>query len=286
MSALAALARAMLVAAVCAAAAFPAHSQSAGGRAPEAGETTEADPAKRADSVLANLSQHSVSLTTRFSGSELLIYGAIANGDRNPPDVIVAVAGPSKPVTVRKKIRRYGIWLNGPAVRIDAAPSFYALASTRALEETLSYTDDLRYRIRLDRKIRLVDAPEWVEPERDAYREAVSRIRTDQGLYAILPSSVTLHADEDDGSLMLFETRVLLPANLVEGDYEARIFLIRDKQVVDTFTDKIEVRRAGIGRMIYTAAQEQPALYGIASIFIALLAGWLASAFFRTFFPT
>ncbi|MEM9140843.1 MAG: TIGR02186 family protein, partial [Pseudomonadota bacterium] len=70
-----------------------------------------------------------------------------------------------------------------------------------------------------------------------------------------------------------------------EGDYEARVFLVRGKAVRDTFTDRIEVRRAGIGRFIYTQAQEAPALYGLASILIALAAGWLASAFFRTFFP-
>lgn len=236
------------------------------------------------NSVLANLSQHSVSLDTTFSGSQLLIYGGIVRGDDTPVDVIVAVAGPSKPVSVRKKVRQFGIWINGPAVQIDAAPSFYALASTRPLDEVLSSTDDLRYRIRLDKKIRLIDAPSWLGGEREDYRQAVSRVRTEQGLYAILPRTVDL-LDDSDVAHSLFETRIQLPANLVEGDYEARIFLVRDKQVVDSFTDKIEVRRAGIGRMIYSAAHEYPALYGITSIIIALVAGWLASAFFRTFFP-
>ena len=67
-------------------------------------------------------------------------------------------------------------------------------------------------------------------------------------------------------------TRIDLPANLVEGDYQARIFLIQNKQVVDIFEDRIQVRRAGIGRWIYTAAKEYPAMYGIASIAVALLA--------------
>ncbi|MEM1162414.1 MAG: TIGR02186 family protein, partial [Pseudomonadota bacterium] len=74
-------------------------------------------------------------------------------------------------------------------------------------------------------------------------------------------------------------------ANLVEGDYEARIFLLRDMRVIDVFSDTIEVRRAGIGRIIYWGAREYPALYGVLSIVVALIAGWLASAFFRTFFP-
>ena len=57
-------------------------------------------------------------------------------------------------------------------------------------------------------------------------------------------------------------------------------------RVEDVFTDRVEVRRAGLGRWIYSTAQNQPALYGIGSILLALAAGWLASFFFRTFFPT
>ena len=82
----------------------------------------------------------------------------------------------------------------------------------------------------------------------------------------------------------LFETRIRLPANLVEGDYRARIFLLRDKTVVDVFESSIEVRKVGLERWIYTMAQEQGALYGLLSILVALSAGWLASAAFRVIF--
>ena len=46
------------------------------------------------------------------------------------------------------------------------------------------------------------------------------------------------------------------------------------------------MRRAGLGRFIYEMAEQHAALYGLASLALALLAGWLASVFFRTFFPT
>ena len=232
------------------------------------------------DRVVAGLSQHSVSLTTGFSGSELFVYGAVRpdpNTAERPHDVIVAISGPSERLTVRRKVREFGIWINGPGVEIDEAPSYYAVASTRPLDEAVSWTEDLRHGIRLDRAIRLIDAPDWVT-DREDYRAAVARIRGEEGLYAILPGHVKLTENT------LFETRIKLPANLTEGDYQARVFLLRDKVVQDIFTETVEVRRAGIGRWIYTAAQEWPALYGIASIIVALTAGWLASAFFRTFF--
>jgi len=229
--------------------------------------------------VVGGLSQHSVSLTTGFSGSELFVYGAVKGvPDDAPLDIVVTVTGPSEPVTVRRKDRAFGIWVNGPGVEIDSAPSFYAVASSKTFRETVSYTDDLRHGIGIDQVIRLVDAPDWVE-DREAYRAAVSRIREAQGLYAFLENSVNVIENT------LFETRIALPANLVEGDYAARIFLTRDKAVLDVFEDTITVRRAGIGRWIYTAAQDHPAPYGIASILVALIAGWLASAFFRAFFP-
>lgn len=235
-------------------------------------------PARATNTVVGGLDQHSISLNTGFSGSQLFIYGAFQKTPGSSPyDIIVTVTGPLEPLTVRKKNRQFGIWINGRGVTIDQAPSFYAVASTKEFFETVSHTDNQRYRIALDKIIRFVDAPAWVE-NREEYRRAVVRIREEQGLYAFLPNSVVVND-------FVFETRIPLPANLVEGDYTARIFLIRDKQVLDVYDDRIEVRRAGIGRWIYTAAQEHPAPYGIGSILVALIAGWLASAFFRTFFP-
>ena len=229
---------------------------------------------------MAGLSQHNVSLTTSFSGSQLFVYGAFdtATPDAGDLDVIVAVTGPGERVRVRKKERQFGIWINGQGVEIDEAPSFYAVATTRPFRDALNWTEDLRHRVGLDQVIRLIDAPDWVA-NREEYREAVARIREQEGLYSIQEGTVRVIDDK------LFETRIKLPANLVEGDYKARIFLTQAGDVLDTFEDRVEVRRAGIGRLIYSSAQDWPALYGIASIVVALLAGWLASFFFRTFFP-
>lgn len=238
--------------------------------------------ARADDQVVASLSQTTVSLDTQFTGSELFIYGAIkpeAGFENEKFDVIVEVVGPLAPIDVRKKQRDLGIWYNGPAVTIDKAPSFFALATSGEFDEIISHTDDLLFGIGLEHLVELIDAPDWVE-DRDEYLAALARIRTAEGLYADLPNTVKIKEK------VLLETRIKLPANLTEGDYTARIFVVRDKKVQDVYTQTIEVRRAGLGRFIYTAAQEYPAIYGIVSILVALIAGWLASAFFRTFFPT
>ncbi|MEL6217428.1 MAG: TIGR02186 family protein [Pseudomonadota bacterium] len=235
-----------------------------------------------AEEVVAALSQNRVAITTGFDGSEIIIYGAVKREkpapDSGPLDVLVAVTGPSEPVIVRKKERRFGIWVNDQGVQVDAAPSLYAIASTRGFRQVISHTEDLRYKIGIDHVVRLI-GDSFDEEYPEDYREAVIRLRKDQGLYFEQPGTVTVTEDT------LFRTAIALPAQLVEGDYRARIFLLRDRAVVDVVEQTISVRKVGLERWIYTMAKEQSALYGIISIAVALAAGWLASAFFRVFFP-
>ncbi|MXW85850.1 MAG: hypothetical protein F4Z55_08010, partial [Boseongicola sp. SB0667_bin_21] len=81
----------------------------------------------------------------------------------------------------------------------------------------------------------------------------------------------------------LFSTSVRLPANLHEGDYRARFFLTRKGQVVDMFETAIDVRKVGLERFLFRLSRENPLIYGIMSLAIAIMAGWGASAAFRVF---
>lgn len=234
------------------------------------------------EEVVADLSQSRVAITTGFSGSEIFVFGAVKREApppaEHPLDVIIAVTGPEQAVVVRRKERQFGIWINGQGVQIDSAPSLYAISTTGPLEEIISFTDNLRYRVGLNHAIRLIDAPRWVEDPNE-YRDALVRLRRKEGLYYEQVGGVSVIEDT------LFRTEFELPAQLIEGEYKARIFLLRDRQVIDIFTTSISVQKVGLERWLYNMAQERSFLYGIFSLAIALAAGWLASAFFRTFFP-
>jgi uncharacterized protein (TIGR02186 family) len=173
---------------------------------------------------------------------------------------------------VRRKARLFGIWLNADSVEVDAAPSFYAVATNAPWEQVITDTEDLRYRISIPRAIRSVGNRVEDSP---SFTEALIRIRTRDGVYQTLPSSVRL--DEDT----LFRTSVALPANLIEGEYTTRVFLTRNGRVLDEYVTQIEVQKAGLERMIYTLAQTQPLIYGILCLAIAVFAGWGASEVFR-----
>lgn len=237
-------------------------------------------PASRtaqAEEIVMGLSQSSIAITTNFDGSDILIFGAIKREDAIPESdlhVIVTVSGPSKPLTVWRKERRYGIWINTEGVPVDRAPSFYAVASSAPLDEVLSQTDDLRHRISVPLAIRAVGAPETIT-DAQRFSDALIRIRTENELYSALENGVELQQQT------LFRTSISLPASLQEGDYTARIFLTRQKEVIAEFSTVIDVRKVGLERFMYMLAHGQPVLYGLLSLMLAAIGGWGASAFFR-----
>ncbi|MBM7068142.1 TIGR02186 family protein [Actibacterium sp. 188UL27-1] len=228
--------------------------------------------------VIIGLSQERVDITANFDGSEIRVFGAVK---RSTPlaigenlDVIITVSGPSMPVTVRKKDRVAGIWVNTQSVEVDQAPSFYKLVTTAPLNDILTEVEDLRHKISIPRAIRSVGAPDNVEDARN-FTEALIRIRKDQGLYAVLEDSVRM-LDQT-----LFDAEIALPANLVEGTYDARVFLVREGAVIAEYATRIDVQKVGLERAIYRLAHDQPLVYGILSLVIAIAAGWGASAIFR-----
>lgn len=232
-----------------------------------------------AEEVVAGLSQDAINITTNFEGSEILIFGAVSRTAPAPEgdlEVIVTIEGPSVPVAVRRKDRRFGIWVNTDAIEVDAAPSFYAIATTSPFGDVISATEDLRHRVSIPNAIRAVGVG---VADGAAFTEALIRIRNSEDLYQLNESDVTLRNET------LFDTSIQLPANLVEGDYRTRIFLTRGGVVLDVFEQDIAVRKVGLERFIYNLAHERPLAYGILSLTIAILAGWLASAVFRYIRP-
>nr|WP_309503111.1 TIGR02186 family protein [uncultured Roseovarius sp.] len=236
-----------------------------------------ASPAKADEEVVLGLSKNEIEINTTFDGSEILIFGAIKRQTAIPEGdlgVVVTIAGPSQTLNVRRKERRFGIWVNVDAVEVDVAPSFYAVATSGPWSEVLSEVEDLRHKISIPRAIRSVGAPSTVK-DAQSFTDAVIRIRTANRAYKVDEGAVELREDT------LFQTSVKLPANLTEGDYATRIFLTREGRVISQYETIIDVRKVGMERWLFALSREQPILYGLMSLAIAIGAGWGASAAFR-----
>lgn len=232
----------------------------------------------KAEEVVLGLSQDQVSISTNFDGSEITLYGAIKREapipTEDPLQVIVTISGPNEPVTVRRKDRRLGIWVNVDAVNVSSAPSFYAIATSAPWDDVINEADDLRHTISIPRAIRSVGAWSQVNDPQN-FIDALIRIRMDNDSYALNEGTVELRDST------LFTTAIQMPANLTEGDYATRIFLTRGGKVISKYETSIDVRKVGLERWLFNLSRQQPLAYGILSLAIAIAAGWGASAAFR-----
>ena len=228
-------------------------------------------PALSAAPIVVDLSEHLVKVTTAFAGAELLLFGAV----EEPGDVVVIVRGPTRPVTMHRKSRVFGIWANTANMTFEDAPGFYAIASTRPLEEVAPPTVLARNEMGVENlRLELPRAKASPNVAQD-WRDALIRNQQRIDLYPAEVGRVGFLGDR------LFRTRLTLPANVPTGTYEAKVYFLREGQIESAQTTPLFVSKVGVEAEIFDFAYEQSALYGIIAILVALVAGWLAHVAFR-----
>lgn len=225
----------------------------------------------RAQPLVADLSDHFVAITTGFTGTEVLLFGALDEAG----DIAVVVRGPDEDVVVRRKDRVLGVWANTTSEGFTAVPTFYALAANKPLDALAPRPVLERNQIGL-RHIRFAATnPEVTEVEKARFVDAFIRLQKKQNLYSDEVGTVTFMTGR------LFRTRLVFPANVPVGVYTVQIFLIRDGEVISAQTTPLNIDRTGVGADIYLFAHREAAAYGAVAILSALVAGWLAGQIFK-----
>lgn len=220
--------------------------------------------------LVADLSSHQVNITTSFTGTRVLLFGATYGAG----DVVVVVHGPKRREVVRRKERVAGIWVNRRSVAFEDVPGYYFEASTRPLNKIANEATLRRLRIgaiRLPVRVEEQDG----ETKANEYWQALLRLKRNQNLYVASPDPVEVVEDR------LFRVDVTLPAGVPTGSYVAEIYLFRGGRPVNVERKQLSVRRAGVDAAIFSFAHQHSALYGILAILVALIAGWLAGVIFR-----
>lgn len=230
-------------------------------------------PAAQAQDVplIADLSSHLVAITSRFTGTDVLLFGATDG----PGDVAVVVRGPARDEIVRQKARFGPIWLNADEVTLATVPSYYRVVSSRPVEDFAPQTLLSRHQIGVD-NIRMSPTNEDVPPERLAeFRKAFIRLKTAENLYDQGLGAVNMMSNR------LFRAELRFPANVPTGTYLVEVYLFREGQVAAAEIVPLNISKIGVGADIYDFAHNLAPLYGLLAVLLAASAGWAASAAFR-----
>lgn len=231
------------------------------------------------EGVEADASTRQVAITSSFTGTEILVFGTVENSvqpsaEAGTYDIVIAVEGERGTAIVRKKSEVGGIWVNANALRFASVPNYYAVASTRPIDEfadaAILDANEIGFA-----HLRLVPLPargQFVFPhEIAAFKEALIRLKQQERVYVRSDFGVTFIGRS------LFRATVALPPNVPVGPLVARVYLFKDGQLLGQYKSRVMLEREGIERYIHDASRANPLIYGIVTVVVAGLAG-LASA--------
>ncbi|WP_417844784.1 TIGR02186 family protein [Thalassospira sp.] len=226
-------------------------------------------PAK-ADPLVVDLSNHLVAISTGFTGTDVLLFGAIENRG----DVVITVRGPERDMIVRRKERKAGIWINTKSAYVRNVPTYYATAASRPIELIANDRLFASYHIGLQNQ-RFVTTMNGDDTDDSLYRDALLRNMEYIGLFNDKPAKISFLSNQ------LFRTDVHFPANTPTGTYVIDVYLIRDGRIASIKSTPLVVSKTGVSADVYDFAHRYSALYGIIAVIIAGIAGWVASVLFR-----
>jgi uncharacterized protein (TIGR02186 family) len=241
-----------------------------------------AAPALPRETVQADISTRRVAVTSSFAGIEIVVFGAVDFSRQPSPesgyyDVIVLVEGTPTRLVARKKERVVGLWLNADSMAFQSVPSYYAIASTRPIDEIASEEVLKAAGIGFDYvPMTLAKGSQGrAAAEIKTYRDAVVRLKRKQNLYSEVEYGVTFIGRS------LFRAAVDVPANVTVGPFDTRVFLFREGELLSRYTARLNLEREGVEQLLYEAALRYPLAYGLATVVFAVMAGLLASTLFR-----
>jgi uncharacterized protein (TIGR02186 family) len=236
-----------------------------------------------AEDLAAGISRDKIEITSSFRGTEVVVFGTIEDDlGRSLPatemrDVVVVIRSENPyVVTVRKKERLGPIWVNRDMRQFAGVPGFYFLSSTRPLKDIARGDVLEQFELGTDR-IALGPAPRAIGGPKE-FREAIVRLKKQSRLYAQHEGGVSFLS----GSL--FRSTVALPPNVPAGNLKVQVFVFARGDVVSTNTMTLYIDKSGIERDLSEFAVKEPALYGLAAVILAGLAGFAAYFAFRQWF--
>lgn len=228
-------------------------------------------PAER-ETIRADTSDREIYIDSDFTGARITVFGAVDNSQQEAAnsgyyDIVMVIRGPAETVIAREKERVVGVWVNGRSAAFDHVPSYFAMLATRPPDEIADENTLRRYGIEFNPKPQSGESA----PPPDEFEKAIIDAKKREGLYKIEPFGVAFIGSS------LFRGTVVLPAKVRVGAYSADVYLFRQGRLLDQYKAPINIQKAGIERELTALAYNQPWVYGLLSVIVAVacgLAGW------------
>ncbi len=234
----------------------------------------------RAETLITSLSNHRVLINSNYTGTSIVVFGSIERDAQTVArgtgyDVVVTVRGPRQFLTVREREPLGPIWINQEQQKFPSVPAYLSVLSSRSLAEITSEQLRQRQKIGLSAIVNATDFTNQRAGADKPFREALYRIKAQEGLYLEDERGVTFLTPD------IFRASIPLPATAPPGNYDVEVTLFADTVILARTITNFELVKTGFEEQVGAVARDWSLFYGVATAVIALFFGWLANLIFR-----
>ena len=218
-----------------------------------------------------DLSENKIQIQTDFNGKEIIIFGIF----KAEEDTIIIIEGPKKDTKVMKKERVLGFWFNTKKVIYKNLPSLFFVASSRPIKKILNEETIIKEKLYFDEILTNAITQRNFMDQKNLikWNNKLIKLKKNQKLF----KEYFFNNIENK----LFKTRVFFPTKSIPGNYNVKIYQVKNNLIIAKKNKTIIIKKSGIGEKIFKFAHNQPAAYGLLSIIFAILSGLFAATIFR-----
>jgi uncharacterized protein (TIGR02186 family) len=235
-----------------------------------------------AERIVASISLHRVQVTSSFTGTQIVLFGAI---ERDPPpaqqrtsyDIVVTVTGPRETIVTRRKGRVLGIWANVDSRTFVNVPTYLTVLTNRPVNAIANAETARRLQVGLENIV----LPQQIGPDiadvvrEDPFRKNFVRLQIDHKLFSEQTNGVTFLTPT------LFRADIPLPAVAPLGNYDVDVKLFSEGNLITRTPSAFELVKFGFEQFLADAARNHGVLYGLTTVLMAFGTVWFASIVFR-----
>ncbi|MGB3336902.1 MAG: TIGR02186 family protein [Devosia sp.] len=233
-----------------------------------------------AQRLVSQISNDTVEITSSFSGERLSFFGTIvpdAGSEEKfvtgPFHVVIAVLGPTQNRVARQKTNVLGIWLNTAQVEFQNFPSYFHVLSSGRLADITDITTLTTNLILPESHTLAATGGDWWKTA--IFGRELVRLMTEQGLFGVQENGVNFLSEN------FYSARLTLPSNAPPGPYIALTYVFKNGEIIARKSEGFAVRKIGFERFLALSAVQQPLLYGVICVILALFTGWFGGVIFK-----
>ncbi|MHA6729138.1 TIGR02186 family protein [Devosia sp. A369] len=234
----------------------------------------------QAERLVSQLSNDNVEITSSFDGERMTFFGTIAPDAgseqkfvQGPFHVVVVVVGPTQNRVARQMTNNFGAWINTDQVEFRNFPSYFHVLSSSRLTDITDVTTLTANAILPEAYTLSTTSADWWKTA--IFGRELVRLMTEEGLFGVQENAVNFLADN------FYSARLTLPSNAPPGPYIALTYVFKNGEIIARKSEGFAVRKIGFERFLALTSVQQPFLYGLVCVLLALFTGWLGGVVFR-----